>query len=150
MKFPQHRITAAAHVVHNNYSDVDVFEAEIGELVWAEGTVRAAIERLGNSEEYDALIERHDALRAHALSLGRALTLAWEAAGGDAQNGFGARPQDVPEAVRAAIEAARAPQSEIEITDSLVEAVGNGIFPPNVVYDRERVRAVLANALQTR
>lgn len=36
MKYPASKITAAAHVVHNNYSEVDMFEASTGELAWAE------------------------------------------------------------------------------------------------------------------
>lgn len=150
MTYPHSAITAAAHVIHNNYSDVDMFEATTGELAWAEGTARAVAEKLGESEEHQATKQVLMAFRAHNLALGDALTRVWEAAGRSPVSGFGIDPSEVPQAVIEAIQAARAPREEIEITDTMVNNLALAIYGPSVVYDRTLIRSALANALQTR
>ncbi|QAU07353.1 hypothetical protein SEA_ALLEB_18 [Microbacterium phage Alleb] len=146
MKFPHHRITAAARVVHNNYSDVDVFEAEIGELIWAEGTVRAMIEKLGDSDEMIDLRRRNSEVRRFGLEQGRALSRLWEALVGSEQPETASPTELADRIVLAVQDEAR----QIEITDDMVNSVALGAFGPAVVYDREGLRRALADALQTR
>lgn len=146
MKFPQHKVTAAAQVVHNNYSDVDVFEAEIGELVWAEGTVRAMIDKLGDSDEVIDLRKRNSEVRHFGLEQGRALSNLWEALVGSEQPET-ASPMEIADRIIRAIEGE---VQQIEVTDEMVNQVALGAFGPSVVYDREGLRRALAHALQTR
>lgn len=150
MSYSPDRITAAAQVVHNNYSETAYEDVTPDQEVWAEGTVRAVIDKLGDSQEHEYLIERHEEARAQNLGLQEALTRVWQAAGRDGAEGFGADPTVVHQAVVDAIEVARAPRDEIEITDEMINEIGLGFFGPAVVYDREKLRQALANALQTR
>lgn len=150
MTYSAEKITAAARLVHNNYSEIDYDDADSTSKIWARGTVRAVFESLGDSQEHEYLIERHEASRAQSLALQEALTKVWQAAGRDGTEGFATDPSTVHQAVLDAIEAARAPRDEIEITDSMVNEVALSLFGPAVVYDREKLRQALANALQTR
>lgn len=150
MSYSPDRITAAAHAVHNNYSETPWENADYGDRTWAEGTVRAVIEKLGDSQEHEYLIERHEEVRAQNLALQEALTKIWAAAGRNSAEGFGTDPTVVHQAVLDAIEAARTPREEIEVTDEMINEIGLGFFGPAVVYDREKLRQALANALQTR
>lgn len=143
MSYPVENFTAAAKRLHNNYSETAWEDSDYGEQSWAAGTLRGIIADLGPSEEFTAA-------RVAALGLGVHLTKAWEAAGGDPAEGFGTQPQLVASAVTEAIEKARGPREEIEITDAMVNSVALDFFGPSVVYDREKLRAALANALQTR
>lgn len=147
MKFPQHRISAAAQAVHNNYSDVDVFEAEIGELVWAEGTVRAVIDQLGDSDDLIELRGRNAELRRLNLEAGESLNRIWSRVVGSEQ------PESsitVGIADRIIAKLDETPSEGVEITDAMVEAFIASAFAPSVVVSRDSVRIGLANALQTR
>lgn len=150
MKYSSSKVTAAAHVVHNNYSEVDMFDASTGELAWAEGTVRAAIERLGDSDELVDTRKRNTELRIQNLELSKGLSLAWVAAGGSSAEGFGITPQQVSWRVQDAIAEAKMPVDEIVVTDSMVNALALEFWGASVVYDREKLRQALAFALQTR
>lgn len=150
MSYSADRITAAARVVHNNYSETAYEDVTPDQEVWAEGTIRAVIDKLGDSQEHEYLIERHEASRAQNLALQEALTKVWQAAGRNDAEGFGTDASLVYQAVADAIESARVPRDEIEVTDAMVESLGAQVFDPSVVWDREKVRLGLANALQTR
>lgn len=147
MKYPASKITAAAHVVHNNYSEVPMHEADVGELVWAEGTVRAMIEKLGDPDELVDTRKRNTELRRLNLEAGESLHRIWERVVGSE------KPQSsitVGMADRILSSLEDAPRPAIEITDELVNNVALAAFGPSVVYDRERFRSALADALQTR
>lgn len=145
MKYSSSKVTAAAHVVHNNYSEVDMFDASAGELAWAEATVR-----LGDSDELVDARKRNTELRIQNLELSKGLSMAWMAAGGSAVEGFGTTPQQVSWRVQDAIAEAKAPVDEIVVTDDMVNALALEFWGASVVYDREKLRQALALALQTR
>lgn len=156
MSYSPEKITAAARIVHNNYSETDYDDADSTSKIWARGTVRAVFDTLGDSQEHEHLIEqleeanRHKLeLRAMALEFGEQLTRIWQAAGRNDTEGFGTDAGLVYRAVVDAIEAARVPRDQVEVTDAMVESLGAQVFDPSVVWDREKVRLGLANALQT-
>lgn len=147
MRYPASRITAAAHVVHNNYSEVDMFEAEVGELAWAEGTVRAAIERLGDSDELVDIRKRNTELRSLNLSYGKSLTRIWSKIVGPEQPEVSAIGS-LTDMILSKLE--ERPGPRVEVTDSMVNEIALAAFGPSVVYDRDRLREALVHALQTR
>lgn len=146
MKFSSPKITAAAQVVHNSYSEVDVFEATTGDLEWAEGTVRAMIDKLGDSDEVADLRRRNSEIRSFGLEQGRALSKIWGKLVGVEQPEV-ADPMAIADRI---ILAVQDEVQQIEITDDMVTRIALGAFGPSVVCDREGLRRALADALQTR
>lgn len=166
MSYDETAFEAAAQAVHSSYSDSRLWalEESFGDRIRARGTLKNALRILGPSDEsVQVELERDEALgklavaeaalttvRAQALEMQLALTLIWGTAGKDANAGFGDSPHAVLNAVIEAIEAAKSPQGEIEVTDAVLDSFIQGAFPANVVLDVEKIRSALANALQTR
>jgi len=156
---------AAAQLVHTNYSEKPWDDrTSFAERIWARGTLRAALHKLGflgevedaEQARIDAINDKNRAVdmmngfRAISLGLSDTLQRVWEVAGGDAKVGYGVDAPAVVVRVREALEAASGPPKEIEVTDTMVNDLALAAFGPSVVYDRERLRTALANALQTR
>ena len=139
MRYSPSQITAAAHVVHNNYSEVELVNAPTGEMVWAEGTVRAMIDRLGMPQD-------HADLRVFSLAQGAALASIWSRVTGWRET-VSSDPNEIAEAI---IQKLDSQTEQIEVTDAQVEALGNAIYGPAVVWDREKIRNGLVLALQSR
>lgn len=146
MNYPHSKIAAAAQVVHNNYSEVDMFDATTGDLDWAEATVRAAIERLGEPDEMAAVRRRNTELRKAGLANSEVLSRIWRTMF------FGRQPEtsDHNEMADAIVEGLQSKLPPPEVTDQMVEDFISVAFLPSVVIDRVAVRAGLAYALQTR
>lgn len=145
-KYPAKNFTAAAKRLHNNYSDKPWEETDYADQTWASGTLRGIIEDLGASEGVTLAEERIDSLRQSNLGQGEALNRIWRAMYGNRQ------PEQsnynvIADGIIQGLEDKMPPP---EITDSLVNEIALAAFGPSVVYDRERMRAALAQALQTR
>lgn len=153
---------AASQLVHTSYSEKPWGSREaFGERIWARGTLKAAIARLGLEDTLeDAETARADAAEALAdarttmsalrhinLGLSETLTAVWKVAGGDAEAGYGVDTPAVVDRVRTAIQQAT---PKIEITDAVVESVGTWFWGTEAHWSREALRTALANALQTR
>lgn len=166
MSYDETAFEAASQALHSSYSDSRLWalEESFGDRIRARGTLKNALEILGPSDESVQMeLERDEALgklavaeaalttaRTRALNMDLTLSRIWSAAGGSAEDGFGSAHQVVLAKVVDAIEAAKSPQGEIEVTDAVVDSFIQGAFPPHVVLDVEKIRAALANALQTR
>lgn len=163
--YDEHAFEEAAQLVHTNYSEKPWnARGSMGERIWARGTLRAALHKLGflgevedaEQARIDAINAKNDAVdlmnrfRASSLSLGDTLTRIWEATGGDPQAGYGTSPQAVLNQVQIALAEAAVPPEQREITDTTVNDIALAAFGPSVVYDREKLRAALADALQAR
>lgn len=154
---------AAAQLVHTNYSEKpwNGREAYV-DRIWARGTLKAALAKLGPElTMIEAELAAEQAtesntttqlagrlIRIRSLALQEALTQIWSDLGhGDS---YGENPEVVPLAVATKLAELKAGTPEVEVTDSMVNSVALDFFGPSVVYDREKLRAALANALQTR
>lgn len=156
---------AAAQLVHGNYSEKPWGDREsYGERIFARGTLKAAIEKLALTdviedaekarvEAAEALVDARTtmgALRHLNLGLSETLTTVWKVAGGDQEAGYGVDAPAVVERVRTALQEARTEAPKVEITDAVVDSLGNWFWGPDVLWSREDLRSALANALQTR
>lgn len=147
MTHSQRRITAAARLIHNAYSETDWAEASIDDAVFAESVAKRASEALGGTTEDAEIIRGH---RKISLANNAALAKTWALVTPIGDTSYGIDPDVVPHAVAGYIEALKAEQPVIEVTEAMIDAAAATLYPPNVVFDREKVRAALANALQTR
>lgn len=147
MTHSQRRITVAARLIHNAYSETDWAEASIDDAVYAESVTKRASEALGGTTEDAEIIRGH---RKISLAHNAALAKTWALVAPLGDTSYGIDPEVVPHAVAGYIEALKADQPVIEVTDDMVNALALDLYGPAVVYDREKVRAALANALQTR
>lgn len=144
--YPEGNFKAAAQRLHNNYSETPWENADYSDRTWAHGTLRGIIEDLGPAVGASEAEERIDSLRQSNIGQSEALSRIWHTLFGNSQpeqSNYGymtdliiARIQD------------EAPQ--VQVTDEMIHEVGLGLFGPAVVYDREKLRLALANALQTR
>lgn len=156
---------AASQLVHTNYSERPwEGRAAYAERIWARGTLKAAIAKLGLEDTLeDAEKARVDAAEALAdarttmaalrhlnLGLSETLTTIWRVAGGDENAGYGVDTPAVVDRVRTAIQNAAQAAPKIEITDDAVNHMAMWFWGPSAMYDREALRAELAKALQTR
>ncbi|WNM66155.1 hypothetical protein SEA_DEJAVU_23 [Microbacterium Phage DejaVu] len=101
-------------------------------------------------EQYRLDLSRRDAnirtIRAWNLESGAAMARVWERVLGSEQPDTAVQSEIAERIIRRLDEE----RTEVEVTDAMVEALGARIFDPSVVWDREKVRSGLANALQTR
>lgn len=111
----------------------------------------------GLVRDFEEAIEQHKAdkqvvaranleLRAANLAHGEALGRIWSRVCGSEQPELAA-PEDIANTIIGRLDEEK---GEVEVTDAMVESLGAQVFDPSVVWDREKVRLGLANALQTR
>lgn len=150
MSYDESAFEGAAAVIHGNYSETGWESAEFSERMWARGTLRAALDKLGPDPELAEKETLNTALRAATSKLSETLTRVWRIVTPGGSTSFGVEPDSVVPEVEAALERAKAPIEDVEITDGMLNTLALDYWGPAVVYDREKLRSALANALQTR
>ena len=144
--YPAENFAAAMQRMFNNYSEKGWENADYADRVWARGTLAGIAEDLGPSIGSVEAEERIDSLRMSNLAYGETFNRVWVAIMGRFQpktSNFG----DMADVMIAKL-ADESPGAEV--TDAQVEVLGNHIYGPAVVWDREKIRNGLAQALQTR